>query len=172
VISQAQVDDTIRPLLDAAEAEGKLVLVSSHHASSSLTDNGGLGGMTVPGAYTPEDWHALLGEYDNVVAHLCGHSHVHRVEWIEPMAGLGTGYWEVTTSALIDWPHQMRVMEIHDQDNGWLTLHAVSVDYATDDDPLAEEGRTLAIADFTGGWSDDGTGELDDRNVTLWLPLP
>jgi 3',5'-cyclic AMP phosphodiesterase CpdA len=171
VIRQSQIDDTIRPLFDQAEADGKWVIVSTHHASQTLTDDGGLpGAMPFADALQPADWQAFLGDYPNVLAHLCGHSHRHQVEWIEPIGG--TGYWEVITSALIDWPHQMRMFELHDQDNGWLTLRAISVNYATEDDALGAEGRALAIADYVGGWVGDGAGTLDDHNVELWIEAP
>jgi hypothetical protein len=170
LVTDGDVSSTIRPLLDTAEADGKVVFVATHHASTSLDDGGGLGGTAQPDALTTGDWQALLAEYPNVVVHLAGHSHVHRVTWIEPVGG--TGYWEVITSALIDWPHQMRVLELRDEDNGWLTLTATSLDYSTDGDPIAADGRTLAILDYTAGWTEDGYGIDVDRNVELWIPAP
>lgn len=170
VIVDTHVEQVIRPALDQAEADGKIVIVSSHHASNLLSDGGGLGGTVQPGALQPADWQALLGDYPNVIMHLCGHSHVHEATWIEP-TGV-RGYWEVITSALADWPHQMRVIEIHDQDNGWLTIRAVSLDYATDGDPTAAEGRELGILDYTSGWTSDGTGIPETRNIELWIELP
>jgi len=164
------VEERVRPLLDAAEAEGKLVLVSSHHASGTLTDGSGLGGDPVPGALDPADWRAFLADYPNVLAHLCGHSHVHQAEYIQPM---GTrGYWEVITAAIADWPHQMRVVEVHDQDNGWLTITGIALDYATQDDALAADARALGILDFTSNWVIDGAGMAQDRNVRLWVAAP
>ncbi len=170
LVTDADVDGTIRPLLDAAEAEGKLVIVATHHASTSLGDGSGLGGDPVPGALDTADWQALLGEYPGVVAHLCGHSHEHRARFVQPM---GTrGYWEVITSAIADWPHQLRIVEVHDQDNGWITITGIALDVADDDDPLAAEARALGILDFTSGWQFDGAGTPTDRNVQLWIPAP
>lgn len=170
LVTDADIDALVRPALDAAEADGRLVIVATHHASTSLGDGSGLGGMAHPDAIDTADWHALLGEYPNVIAHLCGHSHEHRVTWIEPAGG--TGYWEVLTAAIADWPHQMRIVEVHDQDNGWLTITGIALDYATEDDPIAEGGRELGILDYTGGWTPDGTGVPEDRNVQLWIPAP
>ena len=124
----------------------------------------------VPGALTPDDWRAFLAEYPNVIAHLCGHSHVHRATYVQPM---GTrGYWEVITAAIADWPHQMRIVEVHDQDNGWLTITGIALDYSTEGDPLATEGRALGILDFTSNWVVDGSGTPEDRNVRLWIEAP
>lgn len=170
VITDTDVDDLIRPLLDQAEADGKLVLVSTHHASSSLSDGSGLGGDPVPGALTEADWQAFLGDYPNVIAHLCGHSHEHRATYVQPM---GTrGYWEIITAAIADWPHQMRIVEVHDQDNGWLTITGIALDFSADGDGLAADGRALGILDFTSNWVIDGSGTPQDRNVRLWIEAP
>lgn len=170
LVTDADVDQHIRPLLDAAESDGRLVMVSTHHASTSLGDGSGLGGEPQPGALQTADWQALLGEYPNVIAHLCGHSHVHRATYVQPVGA--RGYWEVVTAAVADWPHQMRIVELHDQDNGWLTITGIALDYATDDDPLAADGRALGILDYTAAWLLDGSGTIDDRNVALWIEAP
>lgn len=170
VITDADVDGVIRPLLDQAEGDGKLVMVATHHAATSLTDGSGLGGDPIPGALETADWEALLGEYPNVVAHLCGHSHVHRSRFVEPMGA--RGYWEIITAAISDWPHQMRIVEVHDQDNGWITITGIALDFATDEDQLATDARSLGILDFTAAWVFDGAGTPADRNVQLWLPVP
>lgn len=170
LVTDADVEGLIRPLLDQAEADGKLVMVATHHAATSLGDGSGLGGDPIPGALDTPDWEALLGEYPNVIAHLCGHSHEHRVRFVQPMGV--RGYWEIITSAIADWPHQMRVMEVHDQGSGWLTLTGIALDVAIDDDPLGAEARALGILDFTSGWQFGGAGTQSDRNVQLWIPAP
>lgn len=169
LIRGVEVDDFLRPALDAAADDGKLVFLASHHASGSLSDGGGLGGMVQPDAITTIEFQALLGEYDNVVAHLCGHSHEHRVTAIEPVGG--HAYWEVITSAIADYPHQMRIFELEDQDNGYITLSSVALDVALDDDTLAAEGRLRSITELTSGWLISGEGMPEDRNVRLWLPV-
>lgn len=171
VIRQADVDAFIQPALDAAVDDGKLVLLASHHASGSLGNGGGLGGMEQPDALTTEEWQSLLGEYDNVIAHLCGHSHVHRATPIEPLGG--NPYWEIITSAIADHPHQMRIFEIRDEDNGFLSLSSIALDVALpDDDPLAQDGRLRSITDNTSGWQPTGEGLPEDRNVRLFFALP
>ncbi|HET6586043.1 MAG TPA: hypothetical protein VFG69_21445, partial [Nannocystaceae bacterium] len=169
LVRQVEVDAFLRPALDDAEAAGKWVILASHHSSGSLGDGGGLGGMAQPDPLLLQDWQALLGEYDNVIAHLCGHSHVHRVLPIDPPGG--HPYWEVITSAIADHPHQMRVIEIRDEDNGYLTVTATAFDFSTEGDPLAAEGREHGITDLTSGWSLTGEGAIEDRNVRLWIPV-
>ena len=112
-----------------------------------------------------------VGEYDNVIAHLCGHSHVHRVTPIEPMGG--HPYWEIITSAIADHPHQMRIFEVRDEDNGYYSLSSIALDVAMpDDDPIAQEGRLRGITDNTSGWQPTGEGVPEDRNVRLFFQLP
>ncbi len=105
-----------------------------------------------------------------VLMHLCAHSHRHRVRRIEPLGG--QAYWEVASASLVDQPQQMRLVEIRDEDNGFLSITGIAVDYRTDDDPLAEGGRARAVTDYTSAWHGTGEGEAEDRNVRLWVPLP
>ena len=170
VIHAADVEEYLRPTLDAAEANGESVIVTSHHCSSSLGDGGGFGGSVQEDALTPVEWQAFLGEEPAVILHLCAHSHRHRVLRIEPPGG--QPYWEMTTASLIDLPQQMRVIEVRDEDNGFLSITGIALDYATDDDPLADAGRARAVTDFTSGWGWTGEGTIEDRNVRLWVPLP
>jgi len=169
VIHAADVEDYLRPTLDAAEADGESVIVTSHHCSTSLGDGGGLGGNVQEDALSPEEWQAFLGEEPVVIMHLCAHSHRHRIRRIEPLGG--QPYWEMATASLVDQPQQMRLVEVRDEDNGYLSITGIALDYATDDDPLAAAGRARAVTDFTSAWHGTGEGELEDRNVRLWVPL-
>src|SRR6202795_5397479 len=53
----------------------------------------------------------LLLRFRNVVLWLNGHIHANR---ITPRTGPydGHGFWEVTTSSLVDWPCQARLVEL------------------------------------------------------------
>lgn len=169
LLRRAEVDDFLVPALDAALAAGKYVIVTSHHASGQLTDGGGFGGTAQDDAVLTEELRDILGEYPNLLMHLAGHTHHHRVERLVPMNAPYT-YWEVETAALADYPHQMRVIEVWDLDNGFLSIKNVAFDYQTENDPIAEEGRALGILDYTSGWQGDGRGDADDRNVELYVP--
>lgn len=169
VILQSEVDDVIRPALDRAVADGKLVILASHHSSNTLSDGSGPGGQEQEGALSEDAWRELVGSYPNVVAHLTGHSHIHRVHVRQ--AGTGVPYWEVITPALGDYPHQMRVIELWDH-GSFVSLRLVSLDYATEGDPVAAEGRRLGVLDYTSGWWEESRGEAEDRNVELWVPKP
>jgi hypothetical protein len=85
----------------------------------------------------------------------------------------GHAYWEVASPALADFPHELRLVEVWDQDNGSLTIRTVAFDFVADDDPIADEGRTIGVIDFTSFWEGDGRGLApSDRNVELWIAKP
>ncbi|MBK7583526.1 MAG: metallophosphoesterase [Myxococcales bacterium] len=171
LLRQGDIDTVIKPALDKAQADGKWVALASHHATSSLGDGTGLGGKAQADAVSEQAWLDLLGVYPNVVFSMVGHSHENRVKWITPTAG--HAYWEVMTSALADFPQQIRVVEVWDQDNGWLMLRTTNVDFSVMGDPVALEGRQLAALDFVSGWTGaSGPGTTDDRNVELWIEKP
>jgi len=170
VIKQSHVDATIKPLLDAARAEGKWVILSSHHAVTSLGDGTGLGGEKAADALTSDQWTAFLGGYDNVVFSMVGHSHRHRVNAIKP--AVGHPYWEVMTSAIADYPHQFRVVEIFDQDNGWIMLRGTAVDFSVEGDAIALEGKKRGVVDFTSGWLPKEEAGASDKNVEIWIKKP
>jgi 3',5'-cyclic AMP phosphodiesterase CpdA len=172
VIKKADVDSTIKPLLDKAQADGKYVILASHHAQSSLTAEGGALGVVEPDAMLPDAWATFIGGYPNVLFSMVGHSHENRVRAVTP-AGTGHAWWEVMTAAIADFPHQFRVVEIYDQDNGWIMMRASAVDFSVDGDPVSMEGRRRGVVDFTSGWNpSDGTGKANDRNVELWIKKP
>lgn len=174
LIRQREIDRAIKPSLDKAQAEGKWVVLASHHAVGSLSDGGGFGGTAAPDALTPEQWTAFVGGYPNVLFSMVGHSHRHRVRPIEPAAG--HAWWEVMTAAIADYPHQFRVIEIFDQDNGFIMMRATCADFSIDGDSISAEGRRRGVVDVVSGWlppegrmtSIDAT----DRNVELWIAKP
>ncbi|MBX3225891.1 MAG: metallophosphoesterase [Labilithrix sp.] len=170
VITRRHVDDHIKEMLDTAKRDGKFVILSSHHAATSLSKGDGLGGSPEPDALLTQDWADFIGNYDNVVFSMVGHSHRHRVQAVR--ATNGHAYWEVMTAAIADYPHQFRIAEIYDQDNGWLMLRATGVDIAVEGDEVAEEGRRRGVVDFTSGWLpvDDVTAK--DKNVEVWVKKP
>ena len=91
--------------LDAAA--DRHVVIASHHPSFSLTND-----------YAPEgaerrvlgsDVVVTLLEHPNVVAWIAGHVHFH---FAMRHGDEASGFWEITTSSLIDWPQQARILEL------------------------------------------------------------
>ena len=116
-----------------------------------------------------DEFQDALGQFDNVIMHLAGHTHIHRVTKNEPADG--HAYWEAESAALADMPHQMRMVEIHDMDNGFYVVRLVAFDFSTENDPVAAEGKKLGVIDYTAGWADDARGDAASRNVDLWVPI-
>jgi hypothetical protein len=170
IVHQADVDSTIKPLLDQALSDKKLVVLSSHHASDAISDGSAFGGAPQPDALTVQQWVDFLGGYPNIVFSIVGHTHRNRIRYLTPATG--NGFWEVMTSSLADYPHQFRLVEIWDDDNGWLRLRGLVTDYAVDGDPVAKQGKELGVADVVSGWGLDGWGQVSDRNVDLLVPKP
>ncbi|MFO0611063.1 MAG: metallophosphoesterase [Polyangiaceae bacterium] len=168
LILKGDVDQKVKPFLDQSVADGKLVIVTSHHSSSQLTDGGGFGGKAHADAITTDAWRSVLGGYPNILMHLAGHTHHHHVVPIQPMNG--RAYWEMETAALADYPHQMRLIEIWDLDNGFYGIQSIAFDYSVEGDPIAAEGRKRGVADFTSGWQKDGSGAANERNIVLLVP--
>jgi len=90
------------------------------------------------------------------------------------------GFWEVTTSSLIDWPCQARTVEIVSNGNGTLSVFCTMVDHAAPPDPRSADGllrlasihRELAANDPHAGIASGRQGELSDRNVELVMAAP
>ncbi len=168
-IYQSELDNWIRPTLDAAASAGKWVILSSHHAATSHQreqPTGSEGGPVV----LQNEWLDFLSDYNNVLFSMVGHSHTHRVA--RRTGALGHAWWELITSALSDFPSQMRVVEVWDQDNGWVMLRATALDVFAEGDPVVLEAQALTALDSVAGWGDNGVGALTDRNVELWVPAP
>ena len=150
-------DETGQPLSNEGVTD-KMVVVLTHHTISS-TDNLGLyssaegeGAPDLPlenEAHDGEDLKELLLRYPNVILQASGHTHQNKI-WAHRNDELGTGYWEINTSAIADAPHQSRTIEIADNGDGTLSIFGVVFDAAVAPDP-----RDIH---WTG---DDHTHELD-----------
>jgi hypothetical protein len=51
-------------------------------------------------------------------------------------------------------------------------LRSTSLDYSTENDPVAAEGRELGVLDYVAAWASDGRGGSADQNVELWIQAP
>ena len=132
----------------------RYVVVLSHHGYDTMSnrhceDRAG-------------DLLALLRRFGNVVLWLNGHTHVNRI------TPRGT-FWEVTTSSIIDWPCQARLVEIY-RTAGALAVGCTMIDH--DADGLAGLHRELAANVPLSGFESVRPGKPADRNAVLLLPRP
>ena len=142
------------------EAADRYVVVMSHHGHDTLSNPRGE-------QHAGELLEVLLS-HRNAVLWLNGHIHANR---ITPRTDAsGRGLWEVTTSSLVDWPCQARLVELFDAGSGLLGIACTMVDH--DGAGLAGVHRELAanvpFSDFDS-WRPGGPG---DRNAILLLPAP
>jgi metallophosphoesterase (TIGR03767 family) len=161
----------------------RLVVVFSHHGIDTMTnrrgDHGGPDGVRLHGGPAVRE---LLHRFRNVVLWLNGHQHRNRVLARTDSSRRTNGFWEVTSSSLMDWPCQARVVELADNGDGTLSVLCTMVDHhgVVQPDPAAEpDGRWLAgmhreLA-ANEPWRGIGSGReggTTDRNVDLRLRAP
>jgi metallophosphoesterase (TIGR03767 family) len=109
------------------------VIVFSHHTAATSTNNAPrLDGVKT---YFGTDLEKLFVRYPNVILHATGHTHENRIYAHPGLTGRTPGYWEVNTSAVADFPHQSRTIEIADNHDGTLSIFAVNFDAAAAVDP-------------------------------------
>jgi metallophosphoesterase (TIGR03767 family) len=148
----------------------RLVIVLSHHGYDTLAN---------PRAERRSDeLLELLHRFGNVVLWLNGHIHANRITPRPDPRG-GHGFWEVTTSSMVDWPCQGRLVEVFDAGGGQLGIACTMVDHdgsvrgGLEDLPaLAGLHRELAGNVPFNGFDSWRPGESGDRNVILLLRKP
>ena len=129
--------------LDAATRANELIVVFAHHATGSLTstiadeeasacgERDEHGHDTNPGCdrdprsseplHLGDDLKELFLAHPHVVAFVAGHSHNNRVAPYK--AESGSGFWEIKSPAIADWPPQHRA----DRADGELRRDAVDL---------------------------------------------
>lgn len=154
-----------------AHDEQRVVVVAMHHPLFTMRNT------RVPGAAGGEELRRLLHRFGNVVLCLNGHIHMNLVQ-PHPNPD-GGGFWEVTTSSLVDWPCQGRVVEIFDAGRGEVAIACTMVDHDGPADPgaavssaeMAGLHRQLALNDPIAGQVTTRAGMPPDRNVILSVPV-
>jgi len=154
--------------------QDRLVVVLSHHPFSTLTNrrahpNDGRGGPASVHADPGRLLDTLL-RFDNVVLWLNGHIHANHVQAHRDEGGRGGGFWEVTTSSVVDWPCQGRLVEIYETGDGLLAIACTMVDHQGSE--LGSIHRELAGNEPGAGFNSGRAGTELDRNVILPVKAP
>ena len=151
-------------------------MIVSHHTSHSMTND--LVGAHDPPRMLGRQLVDLLLRHPQVLLWVNGHTHRNSVR--AHAAASGGGFWEITTASHIDWPQQVRAIEIADNGDGTLSVFGTMIDSAA---PALWDGSvddTLALAALSRELAandpqtdpDDHRGAPSDRNVELLLPVP
>jgi len=137
------------------EARDRYVVILSHHGYDTLSNP--------RGERRADELLTLLRRFSNVVLWLNGHIHANR---ITPRGG----FWEVTTSSMVDWPCQVRLIEMFRTRDGLLAIGCTMLDH--DGAGLAGLHRELAGNVPLNGFDSWRPGTPDDRNTVLLLRHP
>jgi metallophosphoesterase (TIGR03767 family) len=170
----------------ATGQDDRLVVLFSHHGLDTMTNTRELANAPAGSRLMGRDQLIdLLYRFDNIVAWVNGHLHRNRVTpRRDPLERTG-GFWEITSSALMDWPCQTRLVELMDNGDGTLSLVCTMMDHdgvVRPERDLPWDGRWLAglhreLA-ANEPWRGFGSveraarGTPGDRNVDLRLPAP
>lgn len=168
-----------------ASAPTRPTVVVSHHTADTMGNAlVATGGDPAPRVLGPQVLATLLAN-PQVIAWVNGHTHTSAVT-ARPRPGGTGGLWEVTTASHIDWPQQVRTLEITDNGDGTLSIFGTVVDSAAAPTwngslatplDLASLSRELAANDPQESARPDPAtdglrGRAADRNVELVLPRP
>jgi metallophosphoesterase (TIGR03767 family) len=172
--------------LQRGRADDHLVVLFAHHNLPTM-DNG-LPSPDDPQRVLGPQLRSLLHRFPNVIAFVNGHSHINRVWSRHDTSGRTQGFWEISTSAQLDYPMQTRVIEIVDNRDQTLSIFCSLIDGAGHADPrdvpgdgydlldLAGYGRELAYNDYRDHLERNPfahrVGTAEDRNVELLLAAP
>jgi hypothetical protein len=160
VLTVAERDGFLVPALEAAQAAGQLIVVTSHYA---------LGELAVEDGTRLAD---LLVRYPNVVLTVAGHAHLNSIRAYGTPDDPGS-FWEIRTASSTDWPGQGRFVELVDNGDGTLSILTTIFDYLAPAGSMAARARALSLIDLQSGWHlRDGSGAVEDRNTELVERLP
>lgn len=195
----------LKDQLQKAYRKQQLVIVFSHHPDLTFAEYGTFASL-VPIDVTAVQLDGLLGSYPNVIAWVAGHTHRHRIRAFKVTNDTGTngaitapvsckrrgqcsGFWQIETASLIDFPQEQRMLEIYDNKDGTGTIRGPVLTHgyehvrplaAADDrcalyllDPASLQ-VILTEADLGALCTGGGTrnGEPKDRNVELTFKMP
>lgn len=133
-----------------------LAIVMSHHPIGHIEEGG-------------EALLNLLLDHPQVIALVCGHDHMHRIQAFSNPRMPGRGFWQIQTSSLIDYPQQGRILGIYDRGNGTGAIRT----FVFNQQAGGQLGKN-ARASFQLAAQErfNGSGSAQDRNVELLFQMP
>jgi len=127
--------------LDKGQAEGKLMIVTSHIPIYLIDIKG-------HSPISQKQLVAKLNTYPNLILWLSGHYHQNTVTaYKSPDANHPElGFWQVETSSLRDFPQQFRTLQIDRNSDNTISIYTTDVEPAVKDGSLAAKSRSYAVA--------------------------
>ncbi|MCX6233636.1 MAG: TIGR03768 family metallophosphoesterase [Bacteroidetes bacterium] len=130
--------------LDKGQAEGNLMIIAAHEP---------IGVEKVPSmmAWNPAFEAKLIAKlhtYPNLILWIAGHRHLHTITALKSpdAAHPESGFWEIETSSLREFPQQFRTFEIVRNSDNTVSIFATDVDPAVKDGSFAAKSRSYAVA--------------------------
>jgi hypothetical protein len=166
VLTRDQFESFVKPEIEAAQTAGEFVIIASHHPSEDFdslyfVDKVGLA-----------EFRTFLAAQPNVIAHICGHTHRHRVLNVDgPFP-----YLEIETASIMDFPQEGRLLDVfYDQPTETLRLESTIVGHISNPTMLSAESYRRAEIDMNQGggaiFRDDQTAELFPDPATLGIEM-
>ncbi|MBN2157790.1 MAG: metallophosphoesterase [Spirochaetes bacterium] len=153
-LDRTQFDWMIRDIEDNRD---RLCIIFSHHSpTDSFADQ--------LSQVKSEEFMKALCAYDNVIAHLNGHSHINEITPVKYDC-LPGGYWNINTSAIIEWPQEWRDITVEDNGDGTGLISCRMVQHSD------TESLDVAGGD-PDAQKDTREGTRKDRNVALKIQIP
>ncbi|MBN2308454.1 MAG: metallophosphoesterase [Candidatus Hydrogenedentes bacterium] len=157
VMTRRQFEGFLKPEVEAAQAAGEFVVIASHHPSAEFRKP--YPGRTV----TTLEFRTYLACQPNVIAHICGHEHRHRVTQIPGRYP----YIEIETASLIEYPQEIRVLDVfYDESDGSIRLESAMLCHTADPTVLSAESFRRATVDL------EYQKSAKDAGVTLAHLIP
>jgi metallophosphoesterase (TIGR03767 family) len=161
------------------EAKDVYVVLASHHPTEALTNEIKAEGFA-DDRVLADPVAEVLHRHPCVIGWLTGHRHHHRIKAHRDPLGINAGFWEITTSSIIDWPSQARILEVLQLTDGQIVLASTVLDHHGTIDPgpqaaeslvgLAGAHREIAAANAVQrgeSFLRRAPGRASDRNVIL-----
>ncbi len=170
------LSETLRALTSYHYEEGRrfhsgighnpYLILFSHHPLVTISDRGQIHAELLD----------TLGRYPQVIAWLSGHTHSNEIVPHHSSHFQG-GFYEITTCSVMDWPSEVRVIEVMESKNQ-IELHCEMMTHNGTADPgdaltlgsLASWHRLLGANALSAQHRSRLSGRPMDRNVFLKLP--
>ena len=169
VLRRQDLEAYLRPAMESAQREGKWVIAFSDHPFDDMGQANAPLGMPVADPVSQSEWVEFLGHYPNLLFAVARRA-VHGQRLMQPPGK--HPYWAVFNGSQSEYPHQFRLFEVWDADNGYVMLRITGVDVSVEGDPVAAQGRQQAVIDYTSTWAGTLPASADQRNVELWIRKP
>jgi 3',5'-cyclic AMP phosphodiesterase CpdA len=141
-MAREQFKNFVKPEVEAARAAGEFVLLASHHPSEDFD-------ISHPGdTVSTREWQAYLTNQPNIIVHVAGHTHRHRVRLIEGRYP----YLEIETASIIDYPQEGRILDLFFiEESNSIRIESATFGHMENPTPLSEESFRRASVDAEFG---------------------